>query len=205
MGIIARGLHAPTLHTRPPAPKPRLLRLLSCISAVDHVSSPHPAEGSTRDLRLGLRAASAGTWVGFGFPATPGHMLGSTAMILKTCATCSSGGGLPAVLLSSVRASAVGWRDFRMSRAAGFAAAHGRLMPELLPCPGKTRRRGKGPMPRASHEACLVAPPPPSQVQALRITTLPIVSPRRCSPPASCLSRAPLPPPTEASCRAQSR
>lgn len=35
--------------------------------------------------------ATAGGWVGLGFPATPGVMLGSTAMILKTCPTCPSG------------------------------------------------------------------------------------------------------------------
>lgn len=49
-----------------------------------------PAAGNTSTLALGLMAA-AGGWVAVGFPATEGRMLGSTAMILKTCTACASG------------------------------------------------------------------------------------------------------------------
>lgn len=80
-----RGLRAGCALAAAPSPHPPTSLL---------PRSALPADGSTRDLRLGLRAASADTWVGFGFPATPGQMLGSTAMILKTCATCGSGGWL---------------------------------------------------------------------------------------------------------------
>lgn len=52
--------------------------------------SLEPSGTSQKVLKLGLRAP-AGGWVGVGFPASPGHMLGSTAMILKTCTSCTSG------------------------------------------------------------------------------------------------------------------
>lgn len=53
--------------------------------------SLHIHPNGTCTIVLGLRAA-AGGWSAVGFPTTPGHMLGSTAMVLSTCPTCASGG-----------------------------------------------------------------------------------------------------------------
>ncbi|KAL4443838.1 hypothetical protein ABPG75_011575 [Micractinium tetrahymenae] len=89
--------------------------------------SLEPAKGSTRDLRLGLRAASAGTWVGFGFPANPGFMLGSTAMILKTCATCPSGASIEDYYLADKVPSAV-QPPSKLPVAGASAAANGSVM-----------------------------------------------------------------------------
>ncbi len=48
------------------------------------------AGNGSSELTLGLHAA-AGGWVAVGFPASPGRMLGATAMVLRTCPTCPSG------------------------------------------------------------------------------------------------------------------
>ncbi|PSC69354.1 alpha beta-hydrolase isoform B [Micractinium conductrix] len=65
-----------------------------------------PGGGATRTLTLGLRAAEGG-WVGLGFPAEPGRMLGATAMILKTCPACSAGANISDYFLAARSPSAV--------------------------------------------------------------------------------------------------
>lgn len=51
---------------------------------------------------MGLHAA-AGGWVAVGFPASPGRMLGATAMVLHTCPPCPS--GTTVVCLHSLKAA----------------------------------------------------------------------------------------------------
>lgn len=52
--------------------------------------SLRPLGNGSSELTLGLRAAGGG-WAAVGFPASPGRMLGATAMVLHTCPTCPSG------------------------------------------------------------------------------------------------------------------
>jgi hypothetical protein len=46
--------------------------------------------GSYYELSMGINATSTG-WVSVAFPKIDGQMIGSSAMVLKTCATCVSG------------------------------------------------------------------------------------------------------------------
>ena len=50
--------------------------------------------GQPTVLHGAIDAASLGWptfWAGFGIPARPGHMLGSSAIIVQSCSTCASG------------------------------------------------------------------------------------------------------------------
>ena len=42
-------------------------------------------------LTAAIEATTTG-WLGFGFPATPGYMIGGNAVIARPCASCASGG-----------------------------------------------------------------------------------------------------------------
>lgn len=63
----------------------------SSSSSSPHSSPANDASPSKIWIRFGMNATTDG-WVAVGFPATPGRMIGSTALVLRTCSACPSGG-----------------------------------------------------------------------------------------------------------------
>ena len=69
-------------------------------------TAPAPRNSSNTLVSMALRASSTG-WVGVGFPATAGQMIGSTAMILKACSSCTGGADVRDYFLAAKAVSAV--------------------------------------------------------------------------------------------------
>lgn len=48
-------------------------------------------DAGRRDMTGLLQCSSGIGWCAWGLPQTPGHMIGSSAIVVRTCATCPSG------------------------------------------------------------------------------------------------------------------
>lgn len=51
-------------------------------------------QGSGSLITAAMECANSG-WCGWGFPANPGSMIGTSALIVKQCSTCPTGAATP--------------------------------------------------------------------------------------------------------------